>query len=170
MSTELDYAWAAGIIDGEGCIFIARHLPSGKPGGCKTPSYSLGIKVTMGHEPTILRLRELFGSGSKHKVDQVGWNPAYTWLAQAEIARKVLEKIQPYCLTKAEEIQVAMEFLERPRWFGGNKRGPKSPEYQAMEYELWDRIRRLKPRTKYKLDRDNVDAQGRTQGKRIKAT
>lgn len=155
--TETDYAWAAGIVDGEGCVFIARHKGGGK-NGAKADYYTVGVKVTMGHEPTILRLREMFGSGSKHTVEQVGWNPAYTWLAQSKIAKEVLLKIQPYCITKADEIKVALEFLALPGWHGGQFRGPKSPEYQAIEYELWDRMRRLKPRTRYKLEK--LEARG----------
>ena len=152
MFTATDYAWAAGVIDGEGCIYIARHKAVTAKNGTKCDYYTLGVKVTMGHEPTVLRLREMFGSGSKHKVEQQGWNDAYTWLAQARIAAEVLEKIQPYCVTKAEEIKVALEFLALPKWYGGNKRGAKSPEYQAREYEIWDRMRRLKPRTRYRLE------------------
>lgn len=155
MPSEIDYAWAAGIIDGEGCVFIGRHKRS-LSAGTKTSNYYLGVKVTMGHEPTILRLRELFGSGSKHKVEQQGWNLAYTWLAQAQIAKLVLDKIQPYSLTKQAEIQVAFEFLSLPKWYGGQFRGPKSPEYQALEYAIWDKMRRLKPRTRFRLERSNT--------------
>lgn len=151
--TELDYAWAAGIIDADGCIFISRQRAKGK-NVLKTDCYRLGIKVTMGYEPAILRLREMFGCGSKHRVEQVGWNPAYTWLAQAKIARSVLDKITPYCLVKAEEIIIAYEFLDLPGWHGGQFRGPKSEEYQQIEYELWDRMRRLKPRTRYRLKKE----------------
>lgn len=150
--TELVYAWAAGIIDADGCIYIARQK-AGAKNGIKTDHYRLGIKVTMGHEPTILRLRELFGSGSKHTVEQVGWNTAYSWIVMAKLARSVLDKIIPYCITKAEEIKVAYEFLDLPGWYGGQFRGPKSEEYQRIEYELWDRMRRLKPRTRYRLEK-----------------
>ena len=155
---ELDYAWAAGIIDGEGCIFIRRNKGGGS-NGAKTYYYSLGIKVTMGHEPTILRLREMFGSGSKHTVSQLGWNLAYTWLAQAKIARTVLDKITPYCFTKAEEIKVAYEFLDLPGWFGGNFRGCKNEDYQRKEYEIWDRMRRLKLRTRFRLEKEEIHYQ-----------
>jgi hypothetical protein len=148
---ELDYAWAAGVIDGEGCVFIARKKAK-RSNGTISDTFSVGVKVTMGHEPTILRLRAMFGSGSKHTVVQVGWNPAYTWLAQAKIAQSVLLKIRPYSITKAAEIKVAFEFLDLPGWFGGNYRGPKSAEYLAKEIELWDKMRRLKPRTRYKLE------------------
>lgn len=153
MHTQTDYAWAAGIIDGEGCIFLSRHKPNEK-NGVKVPFYTLSIKVTMGHEPTILKLREMFGSGSKHKVEQVGWNPAYTWIVSAKISRDVLQKIQPYIFTKKDELAVALEFLALPGWYGGQHRGPKSEEYQQIEYILWDKMRRLKPRTKFKIDKE----------------
>lgn len=150
---ESDYAWAAGIVDGEGCLFIGRHKAGGS-NGCKVDSYYLALKVTMGHEPTILRLRQMFGSGSKHRVDQVGWNPAYSWLVQAKLCEQALDKLEPYIFTKKEEVKVAREFLALPGWGGGNYRGPKSKEYQRMEFDIWDRMRRLKPRTRYKLEKE----------------
>lgn len=153
MPTETDYAWAAGIIDGEGCIFIARKFSTRKS-GTKTTNYCIGIKVTMGHEPTVTRLREMFGQGSSHTVQQVGWNPAYTWLAQAKICKAVLDCVEPYIYTKKDEVAVAKEFLALPGWHGGRYRGSKDEAYQQREYELWDRMRRLKPRTAFKLAKE----------------
>jgi hypothetical protein len=160
MPAETDHAWAAGIIDGEGCIFIARRKGGGK-NGARADCYTVAIKVTMGHEPTILRLRDMFGSGSKHKVEQVGWNPAYTWLVSAKLCGPVIDAVQPYIFTKQGELILAKEFLSLPGWFGGNHRGPKSEEYQAREWELWDRMRRLKPRTAHRLRMEEEIAKDR---------
>lgn len=154
MSSEMDYAWAAGIVDGEGCLFISRHKAQGAKNGIKTDQYFLALKVTMGHEPTILRLRAMFGSGSKHKVEQVGWNPAYTWIVASRLCETVLDKIEPYIFAKAEEVKVAREFLALPGWRNGRCRGAKSEEYQKREFAIWDKMRRLKPRTRYRLEKE----------------
>lgn len=150
--TQEDYAWAAGIIYGEGCLFIHRTRAQGSKNSIKTDNYRVSLKVTMGHEPTILRLRSMFGSGSKHRVGQRGWNLAYSWIVSARLLVLVLDAIEPYLFTKKAELRVAREFLALPKWYGGHHRGPKSAEYQRIEYELWDRMRRLKPRTLYRLE------------------
>lgn len=150
MNKKTDYAWAAGVIDGEGCIFIARQKPGN--GGRITMTYRLCIKVTMGHLPTIMRLSKIFGfTGSRHKVCQIGWNPAYSWIVAADLARNVLEKIKPYAVTKKKEISVAFEFLNLPKWYGGQFRGPKTLRRQKQEYRLWNKMRMLKPRTRFKV-------------------
>ena len=153
---EVALAWAAGIIDGEGCLFISRHKPDAKY-HVRTFQYRLGLKVTMGHQPTVIRVSQIFGVGSRHRVEQSkkGFNTAYTWLAQARLLLPILDAIKPYCVTKSDEINVALEFLRLPKWYGGNNRGPKSKEYQETEYALWDRMRRLKPRTRLRLAKEN---------------
>lgn len=152
---KTDLAWAAGIIDGEGCIYIARHKKGGA-NGLLTDSYHVAIKVTMCHEPTVLRMRKIFGKvGSSHRISHAkeGHNTAYSWLAQAKIAKDVLLKVKPYLFTKKKESEVALKFMNRPRWYGGQFRGPKSKKYQEMEYKLWDKMRRLKSRTLLKLNK-----------------
>ena len=151
-----EIAWAAGIIDGEGCLFISRHAYGSYT---KTPNYTAALKVTMGHEPTVKRIRELFDSGSHHRVEQSnkGFNTAYTWIVAAKLLRPVLLALKPFCITKAAEIDVALEFLALPKWYGGQFRGPKSKKYQRTEYELWDRMRRLKPRTALRLARERKE-------------
>ncbi len=59
---ETDYAWAAGIIDGEGCISIAKTLRK----DAKNFSYCLCIGVSMSHFPTVEKLNNIF-------LSQIGW-------------------------------------------------------------------------------------------------
>jgi hypothetical protein len=155
-ASQLEIAWAAGIIDGEGCIFISRVMPTAT-NACLQTHYRLGIKVTMGCKATVEKVSEIFGSGSKYTVAQVRWNYAYTWMVWTNGAKDCLLAIQPYCITKSKEIEVALEFLDMPKWYGGQHRGPKSPEHQQAEYDIWDRMRRLKPRTALKLSKERSD-------------
>lgn len=153
-ATEIDYAWAAGLIDGEGCIFIAKKNPrSDRKNGAKTPNYVVAVKVAMCHEETIQRLYEIFQTGSLHKFEHTEekLSTSYIWVSQAKTVRGILEKIAPYCITKREEIIVALEFLDLPKWYGGQFRGVKTTEHQQREYEIWDKMRRLKPRTLKKI-------------------
>jgi len=162
-----DCIWASGIVDGEGCLHIARKTHRTVKGTI-SPSYTLSLKVTMGHEPTILRLRRMFGSGSKHRVVQVVWNPAFTWLVSSRLCESVLDKIGPYLFTKRKELRVAREFLALPGWYGGQFRGPKDRSYRQREYRLWDKMRRLKPRTRFKLERDEARAKNKVHRKTVR--
>ena len=54
MATELDYAYAAGYIDGEGCISVTPHQK------CKTTAY-WRLKVETCDYTTLLWFRDTFG-------------------------------------------------------------------------------------------------------------
>lgn len=103
--TEADFAWAAGIIDGEGYVTV-RTQKDNRNG---KPYVHPQITVNMTHEPTILRLREIFGVGSFSKLNIPPQFPtrkqAWRWSAVCRHADVVARKILPYSLTKREEVE-----------------------------------------------------------------
>jgi hypothetical protein len=113
MKKELLYAWGAGIIDGEGCIYINRQPPKK---GAKNYCYSAAIKVSMTHMPTVKKLHTIFGGyyherkGQKEK-DR---NQA-TWWISSKNALIVLQKIKKFLFTKKQQARWAIEFLKLPR-------------------------------------------------------
>lgn len=125
-----DLAWAAGIVDGEGCIF-ARCAKAGRNGRIN-PSYGVGLKVTMGHRATVDKIASMFGHGSRHEVKQNGYNDAWTWLVQATRMWPVLLALRPYLITKAEEADLALEFLALPNFTG-----------RTVPAEIWEERDRL---------------------------
>ena len=106
-----DLCWAAGVVDGEGCISINKNKPSSRR-GCINPVYVLLLKVTMGHEPTVRRLHALFQEGSvqPRPPRNSRENASYTWIVQSLQAARVLQALQPYLFTKAKEAAVALSF------------------------------------------------------------
>ncbi len=58
MTRETDLAWAAGIVDGEGCISL--HTVKAKHGSC----YVLRLSVTNTSLLMLKRLVEIFGGGN----------------------------------------------------------------------------------------------------------
>lgn len=137
-----DLGWAAGIVDGEGCIFI-RKAEAGSHGRINV-SHGLGLKVTMGHKETIDRLAGMFGHGSRHEVRQGGYNDAWTWLVQATRAWPVLLALQPMIFTKAEEVLLALEFLILPTFTGRSI----PPEILSERNRLFEAMRDAKPRNR----------------------
>lgn len=141
MVTTADLAWAAGIIDGEGCFHISRSRA--RPEWSDT--FSLYIKVTMGHRPTIDRLKEIFALGSIHPVIQARYNDAWSWLVTSNNAGKVITQIEPFVFTKTEELDIAKRFLALPRRY----REVTFAQLQARE-KLWDEMRRAKPSFRFR--------------------
>lgn len=154
--TPEERGYVAGIIDGEGCITILIQNP-GKDGRL-SPSHRLFVKVTMGHKPTIEYLHKMVGLGSIHlqsgQRSRQGkqWNDAWTWWVGGRQASALVREVRPLLITKAEEADVALEFDALPRGLvggaGGNKR--LSPEIIAARQDCFERIRDLKPSSRFR--------------------
>lgn len=155
MISDVQLAWAAGIIDGEGCLHISRARPN-RGAGAVSPSYSFYLKVTMGHRPTVERLQSIFAAagcpGSIQSVTQWRFNPAYSWLLASRKAIDVIRLVRPYLVTKAAEADIAEEFMSlRPAPRGGNNKFRATPpELLAERHALWDKMRRAKPSFRFR--------------------
>lgn len=106
-----DFAWAAGIVDGEGCIHIRKNEPSSSSKH-KSTHFALVLKVTMTDATTIHRLRELFRVGhiTVDANKPSGHKTAHSWTCMSADAQGVLRKLYPYLLTKRHEAFRAIEF------------------------------------------------------------
>ena len=106
--TELEIAWAAGLIDGEGCVFInkSHYVAASRQ---RTDTYRLVLKVTMGCRATIERIHSIFQVGTiqNHVPRGSRVNASYSWICQSLQAKTVFDLIQPYVVTKAAELEVA---------------------------------------------------------------
>ena|ERR1700733_6717615 len=91
--------WAAGIVDGEGCIYAVKQ------GRVYIPM----LRVCMSDYSTIQRLKRIFGLGSvysykpKKKNRKTMWN----WAVATRQARTVLEEMLPYLWTKRNQARLA---------------------------------------------------------------
>src|SRR5688572_11376984 len=119
-----EIAWAAGLIDGEGCLFIQRQR---KQAGVRTrtDNFRLYLKVTMGCERTLIRLHSILQVGSvfEHEAISKKANTSFTYLASLDDASTVLHILYPYLVTKRDEAKLAIEFLELPLADRGGRLG-----------------------------------------------
>jgi hypothetical protein len=97
------HAWAAGIIDGEGCIHIRSQVQA-----------ILAVSVTQSgvEVPEMLtRLRDLYG-GSITRAVYAGGNrrPSRTWSVAARKAEALLLSVLPYLVEKRDQADIALEF------------------------------------------------------------
>lgn len=107
-----DLAWAAGIIDGEGCIQINRS--------------QLGHRLVLtvgqsGHATPqmLLRLQELFGgriyAHRNHvKINKDGYErrPHHVFSVVSFQAEQILRAVQPYVVEKVDQVAIAIEYRE----------------------------------------------------------
>lgn len=110
MSEETDNAWAAGIVDGEGCISIKKS--SGGYFQVSVVVGQSGIKTPK----LLLKLKRLFG-GSFCRAGQ--WTrrdakahrmPKRNWQVVGMDAHKMLLRIEPYLVQKCSEAKLALAF------------------------------------------------------------
>ena len=106
-----EIAYLAGLIDGEGCIYIG-HTKQGKYGnGYQWHSM---LKITSCDEELIIWLENTFG-GSKDS--RYRWTskkaftrPVYNWQATGPMLDYILPLVMPYLIIKKKQCDVMMRF------------------------------------------------------------
>ena len=102
-----DAAWAAGIIDGEGCISVGRNRTNGSGVGWR---YHVRLNVTNTSRGMLLQLRNLFGgtAGMDTELRTRAGKPLWAWNLSGQRAQEVLGVLYPYLRAKQAQAQVAI--------------------------------------------------------------
>ena len=91
-------AWAAGLFDGEGCVYMAGHR--------------VQMSLNNTHLPTVRRFHEIVGTGSVHATKNnskpAHCKPMWAWHASCAKAEVVLRSLLPWLVTKREQAEVAL--------------------------------------------------------------
>lgn len=107
-SNNPQFAWAAGIIDGEGCIRVNKSNPT--PSRRTTfPGFNLSVFVKMTDFPTIEKLQQIFG-GRIQDEPRDNQRDLKRWEVYGHEAKRVLEQIYPHLVTKQYQAQLGIEF------------------------------------------------------------
>ncbi|MBU1359765.1 MAG: hypothetical protein KKC79_19385 [Gammaproteobacteria bacterium] len=136
--------WAAGFLDGEGCIRIARR----NPGGNANRIYSLEIVITQNCLRTLEHFQSTLGIQSSIYVfpcQGAVRSTVYALTYRCTRARAVLEALHPYLVRKQREAEVGIEFADRAT-FARKGRRRHSPEEIAIREDYYWKLRALKPR------------------------
>lgn len=151
-----DLAYAAGIIDGEGCIFIDKQNPSPKGRG-KTPRYAVRVAVAM-CDPEVCEWLQERWPGFLTRVEMAKYNPkarpSFRWIIVAEKAVNFLEDVFPFLKIRHHQARIAIRYQKeyrrkstpikrgsRGRFAKGN--GLQSEEQVAEKESLKSQISRL---------------------------
>jgi hypothetical protein len=128
-----DAAWAAGFLDGEGCIMVGtRDVPV--------------VVFTSTDLAPLERLRELFG-GSLAEKRQTEARRSQTWdlhVRSALRVRPLLETVMPYLVAKREQAEVLLAFCKTV--VGPGER--LSSDTKQLRRELDERLRGMKSRNR----------------------
>ena len=122
MVSDVDTAWLAGIVDGEGCFSVKRPIrrKSGKRVGSVT-SYQLWMVICNTSKPMVDRVAQVFAAlGVHHQPVRRVWKGkrATRWQYWIHVARKrdmlrLTRALLPYLTAKKAEAEVVDWYLSR---------------------------------------------------------
>lgn len=107
---ETDKAWAAGIIDGEGSIFITKKTREDRE---RDTNYVLRVSVQSTDPYMTAELKRLWPEGAEftvHRDHRKNNSDTMKWQLGGKRAAFFLETIRPYMRVKAHQADLAMEF------------------------------------------------------------
>jgi hypothetical protein len=110
--TEVDLAYAAGIIDGEGSICVARRINKRV-----RPSYETRVEVGMADEEVILWLYTRFGGTLQRPFHyrKAKWRTCFRWICRGRDSAIFLRKILPHLKLKRIRAEYAITLGEMTR-------------------------------------------------------
>ena len=103
--TEAEKGYLAGIIDGEGCIRLARKKKK------KINVYVACVIVTNTNLELLQFLKDTTAIGIIYKYEKAGkqnWNPCHRWQIVTKQARELLEILLPYLRLKKEVARLVL--------------------------------------------------------------
>lgn len=141
-----DIAWAAGIIDGEGCITIY-----GRPGRVSKKGVratALILNVTNTDPRMLVKLRFMFGGnlqkcGGKRRPNQ---RPCFAWMITGKPCAKVLRMVQPYLVVKREQADIGIAYGETIGFGGplaenvGDQRRDLQGKIKSLKLVSWNEV------------------------------
>ena len=115
--SETDWAYFAGMIDGEGHVGLYRHRDK----KCKRGySYRVVLGITNTQIPLLLDLQRRFG-GIVHEQGKSGFSdkPVFGLRFSANAMRDILPRVLPYIVLKKKDLEImlrAMKITDRHRY------------------------------------------------------
>jgi LAGLIDADG endonuclease len=143
MNTRDMTIWAAGFIDGEGCVSIGRA----KAKDHNWYSYTLNLAVSQKTEAPLKRLHEMFGGHLfNYKSRGVVY---YRWQHWGPGALAAIKELLPYLFVKREVAEVGIRFQEQMTAWNKEYGRRGYPEEVVTGRELfWSQARALNARNR----------------------
>lgn len=137
-NTELDRAWAAGFVDGEGCITLSECTK--KKTGCRW--FSAIVDVCQVNRKPLDKLQSIIGGRIRVLKDEYG--TAYQWRAYGDNTLVALKRVLPYLVGKRRQAELVIEFqkTKRKSW------ERLAPEVHVRREAIFHELRALNARRK----------------------
>lgn len=104
--SDIELAYIAGIIDGEGCVGI--HKCPDKRGYSRL--HYLYLCISNNNPIVIDYFQSKLGGNITKRKSHPEWNPNYKWFIRSGKAEEVLSIVLPFLLIKKEQAKVGIEF------------------------------------------------------------
>jgi hypothetical protein len=136
MPTEVELAYAAGILDGEGCISVRK-----KENRNGRICYYCGLAIAMVDQEVPRWLLTTFGgflytSSRKTKA----WRTVYIWRVENKALMDFLSSILPYLILKKKRAELAIQLCSMVRKKGQSRKPPMTIEEEAGRREIATQI------------------------------
>jgi len=118
MTREEKVIWAAGFVDGEGCISIIKNRHAGCVRGYY---YTMRVAVSQRGRRPLDELAKLFGGVVRPA--QRG-SDLFVWVASTQMGADALNEMLPYMIVKKQQAKVAISFANRRIERGYGRRKP----------------------------------------------
>ena len=131
MGTELEYAYIAGLIDGEGTLGI--YLVTDADGWTRT---TVQLHCNMTHKATILYIQKVLGGTVKSLKVPESKKPQWRWgLHSTPRIVEALDKIEPYLITKKLQAELFRDFAKTITKYKGRA--------NKLHPEIWEERTRI---------------------------
>lgn len=130
----LSEEYAAGFIDGEGHITVAKTNATYKAQR-KNPQYTLQVAVGNTYRPILDDLAATFGGkvyGKKLTVGGFAKKPQWSWDVRGSAAAECLRRIRPYLREKEQQAWLALEYWAQHSDGAQYGSAPLPPEELAL--------------------------------------
>ena len=129
---EFKIAWAAGIMDGEGCVGVRWNK--------KRKSFTLVVSVTNTDPRMLITLKRMFG-GSIQLAHSKNYKPHYKttwgWFLVSTGACAMLQTVLPHLVVKRDQAELAITFQGMHRKRGGAIGKAIEGNAELLEKQAW---------------------------------
>jgi len=101
-----DIAYAAGFFDGEGCVSIQQ-----RPARCKSPDYTLNVRVGNTNLAVLEWFRERFGGAIYSQLTTGNRKPSWHWHLGNRKAVDFLLIVKPFIQVKLPQVVLAEAYV-----------------------------------------------------------
>ncbi len=145
MTSEAERAYAAGFLDGEGCIAIIK---GGRNPNNGDTYFQAGVYVSQVDPTPLLWLREHWGGTITAKKGSSGTR-AWQWHVRSQLAYSILRDVLPYLQVKRANAENALKLAELRK---GHVKAPLTQDDLAARRALQAESKRLNTTAAHVVD------------------